>query len=173
MSLFSGFSNVSTVPAGSLAKASLVGAKTVNGPAPFRVSTRPAAFTAATRVVWSAELTALSMMSLVGYIGCPPTMGVLSAAKAIHAVTRLNSRTADLRFISVSCLSDFAGTGFGHTNSILPDWTRSAYIDRYEAGGRSDWCRKETGHGCFPGSGVPASRTGGLFSEVPSGTDSA
>ena len=88
------------MPAGNLAKASLVGAKTVNGPAPFRVSTKPAAFTAATSVVWSAELTALSMMSLVGYMGCPPTTGVLSAAKAVHAMaTMLNSKTADLRFI--------------------------------------------------------------------------
>ena len=32
LSLFSGFSRSSTVPAGSLAKASSVGAKTVNGP---------------------------------------------------------------------------------------------------------------------------------------------
>jgi hypothetical protein len=40
--LFSGFNSVPTVPAGSFAKASLVGAKTVNGPAPSRVSTSPA-----------------------------------------------------------------------------------------------------------------------------------
>jgi hypothetical protein len=37
----------STVPAGSLAKAASEGAKTVNGPLPLRVSTRPAALTAA------------------------------------------------------------------------------------------------------------------------------
>ena len=43
-----------TVPAGSSAKASLVGAKTVNGPALFRVSTNPAACTAVTRVEKSA-----------------------------------------------------------------------------------------------------------------------
>ena len=36
--------------AGILAKASLVGAKTVNGPLPLSVSTKPAACTAATRV---------------------------------------------------------------------------------------------------------------------------
>ena len=51
LSLFSGFSSVSTVPAGSFSKAALVGAKTVNGPAPWSVSTRPAALTAATSVV--------------------------------------------------------------------------------------------------------------------------
>ena len=39
------------LPAGSLAKASLVGAKTVKGPGPDSVSTSPAAFTAATNVV--------------------------------------------------------------------------------------------------------------------------
>ena len=49
--LFSGFSSVATVLSGSLANASLVGAKTVNGPGPSRVCTRPAAFTAATKVV--------------------------------------------------------------------------------------------------------------------------
>jgi len=49
--LFSGFSSVATVPSGSLANASLVGANTVNGPGPSRVCTRPAAFTAAIKVV--------------------------------------------------------------------------------------------------------------------------
>ena len=44
LALFSGLSSVSTVPAGSLANASSVGANTVNGPGPLSVSTRPAAF---------------------------------------------------------------------------------------------------------------------------------
>ena len=74
MALFSGLSSVSTVPAGSASNAALVGANTVNGPGPFSVSTRPAALTAATSVVWSLELTALSMMSLVGSIEAPPTI---------------------------------------------------------------------------------------------------
>ena len=34
-----------------------------------------AAFTAVTSVVWSAELTALSKMSVVGNISLPPTVG--------------------------------------------------------------------------------------------------
>jgi hypothetical protein len=76
VALFSGLSSVSTVPAGSAAKAALVGANTVNGPGLFSVSTRPAAFTAATSVVWSLELTALSTMSFVGYIAAPPTIGL-------------------------------------------------------------------------------------------------
>ena len=75
--MFSGLSSVSTVPAGKAAKAALVGANTVNGPGPFKVSTKPAALTAATRVVWSLELTALSMMSLLTSIGAPPTIGLL------------------------------------------------------------------------------------------------
>ena len=62
------------MPAGRAVKAALTGANTVNGPLPFSVSTRPAALTAATRVVWSLELTALSMMSLLEYIGAPPTI---------------------------------------------------------------------------------------------------
>ena len=49
--LFSGFNNVSTVPLGNFAKAASVGANTVNGPSPFRVSTSPAAFNAAVRVL--------------------------------------------------------------------------------------------------------------------------
>jgi hypothetical protein len=46
----SGFIRSSTVPGGN-AKALLTGANTVNGPSPFRVSTSPAAETAATRVL--------------------------------------------------------------------------------------------------------------------------
>ncbi|MNR63499.1 hypothetical protein D3C85_1858320 [compost metagenome] len=51
IALFSGFTRLSTVPAGNLANAALVGAKTVNGPLLCNVSTRPAALTAATSVV--------------------------------------------------------------------------------------------------------------------------
>ena len=46
----------STVLAGNLAKASSVGANTVNGPGPFNVSTKPAAVIAAAKVLkitWS------------------------------------------------------------------------------------------------------------------------
>src|SRR5438067_6122666 len=75
-----GSSSLSTVPAGSAANALFVGAKTVNGPFPLSAPTSPAALTAATSVVWSAELTALSMMSLLGYIACMPTITVLSEA---------------------------------------------------------------------------------------------
>ena len=85
------------MPGGSLAKASLVGANTVNGPAPSRVSTSPAAFTAATRVVWSLELTAFWMMFLDGYIGAPPTVTVFSdicAATGMDAIAPKASTAA-------------------------------------------------------------------------------
>jgi len=58
--LFSGFNNVSKVPAGSLANAAFVGANTVKGPALCKVVTRSAAVTPATRVVCSFEPTAMS-----------------------------------------------------------------------------------------------------------------
>ena len=74
--LFCGSSSESTVPAGRAAKALLFGANTVKGPAPLRVSTRPAALTAATSVVWSAEFTAFWMMFLFANIGAPPTIGL-------------------------------------------------------------------------------------------------
>jgi len=80
--LFSGFTKDSTVPLGNLANASLVGANTVNGPALLRVYTNPAAFTAATKVVWSAEFTALSTISLVAYMAAPPTVTGFCAIEA-------------------------------------------------------------------------------------------
>src|SRR5271165_3753355 len=81
-SLFSGLSRFSTVPAGSLAKASSVGAKTVKGPLPFKVSTSPAAFTAATRV-----------------LNCPapaatPKMVFCSAAERLLMVTNTSAAKA-------------------------------------------------------------------------------
>ena len=63
LALFSGLMSSSTVPAGSLAKASSVGAKTVNGPGDFMVSTRPAAPSAAARVLKVPAPTAVSTMS--------------------------------------------------------------------------------------------------------------
>jgi hypothetical protein len=41
------------------------------------VATKPAAFTAATKVVWSFEFTALLTISFMGYIASPPTITVL------------------------------------------------------------------------------------------------
>ena len=63
------------MPGGSLSKAALVGAKTVKGPGPDSVSTRPAAFTAATSVVRLLAAEAFWTMVLLGDIGAPPTIG--------------------------------------------------------------------------------------------------
>src|SRR5471032_1637374 len=107
VALFSGLTRLSTVPAGRAANASFVGAKTVNGPLLFSVSTRPAAFTAATSVVWSAELTALSTISLLGYIAWPPTITVSASANALDAATDSPAiRTPSIAlFMTISSLS--------------------------------------------------------------------
>src|ERR1700743_2434879 len=95
VALFSGFTSVSTVPAGSFAKAALVGANTVNGPLPSRVSTRPAAFTAATSVVWCLEFTAFWMMCFHGYIAPPPPITVFSSPRA--GATKVEVRGSALK----------------------------------------------------------------------------
>src|SRR5271157_3144698 len=69
MALFSGLSKFSKVPLGSLAKASSVGAKTVNGPLPFNASTNPAAWMAATKVLNFPLAIATSTMVLGTCVG--------------------------------------------------------------------------------------------------------
>ena len=54
------------VSAGIFAKASLVGAKTVKGPSPDKVSTKPAALTAANRVERAGVAMASSAIVFVG-----------------------------------------------------------------------------------------------------------
>ena len=53
--MFSGFKRLSTVPSGKAAKASLVGAKTIKGPAFTNAFSNCAACTAATKVEWSLD----------------------------------------------------------------------------------------------------------------------
>ena len=65
VSLGMSFNRLSTVPAGSLEKASSVGAKTVNGPVPLSVATRFVAVSAAARVVKVPAAPAVSMMSCI------------------------------------------------------------------------------------------------------------
>ena len=62
------------MPAGSLANAASVGANTVNGPLPLSVSTRPAAFTAATRVLKLPAATAVSTI-----VPCAAAVGLAGA----------------------------------------------------------------------------------------------
>src|SRR5688572_13195993 len=84
--LFSGLSKDSTVPAGSLANASSVGAKTVNGPAPCSVSTSPAAFTAATSVVNVPAEDATPTMSCVALVAEEPACAVEEKAMTSEAM---------------------------------------------------------------------------------------
>jgi len=62
LALFSGFIKFANVPAGRALKASFVGAKTVNFPAELKVSAKPAATTAETKVLKSAVCSASCTM---------------------------------------------------------------------------------------------------------------
>merc|ERR1712072_1497468 len=104
--LFSGFINFDSVPAGSAAKASLVGAKTVNGPGELKVSAKSPATTAATRVDKSlTDSASLTMFGLTGGMRTPsimcttPLLAKLSAAVTSFPPTR--TRPADF----VTCRS--------------------------------------------------------------------
>src|SRR5271166_2576197 len=97
-SLFSGFNRSSTVPAGNLANASSVGAKTVKGPLPFRVSTRPAACRAAARVLNEPAATAVSTMS------CDAALG-----RAYAPTARDNARAAAVAIEVILIMSFILG----------------------------------------------------------------
>ncbi|MHB8103898.1 MAG: hypothetical protein ACYDEF_17510 [Methanosarcina sp.] len=81
------FRRASIVPFGSAAKASSVGAKTVNGPSPFRVSVRFVALRAVRRVVKSPLSFATSTMVFV------PS----SCAEAIQVAALKNNRIIKAR----------------------------------------------------------------------------
>ncbi len=53
------------MPSGSFSKAASVGANTVNGPAPFKVSTKPADCNAVAKVLKLPASTAVSMISFL------------------------------------------------------------------------------------------------------------
>ena len=77
------------MPAGSLAKAASVGAKTVNGPRPASVSTRPAAFTAATSVWWSWDcIAAATRLPLAAPALAVAGMTAVAAADAIMRILK-------------------------------------------------------------------------------------
>ncbi len=100
--MFSAFNNVSTVPAGSFENASFVGAKTVNGPSEFRVATRSAAFTAATKVLkFSFEA---ATPTIVGSASLLFLIGSLLFAKASVDV---KNNIPKVIFDNVKCAYDF------------------------------------------------------------------
>src|SRR3954471_16161356 len=86
--LFSGLSRSSSVPAGSLANAASVGANTVNGPLPFKVSTSPAAFSAAARVLNDPAATAVSTMSFSAGAALTATPNEDATTRAITEPTQ-------------------------------------------------------------------------------------
>merc|ERR1712039_968926 len=107
-SLFSGFNKLSKVPSGRAPNASLVGAKTVNGPGELSVSTKSPATTAATKVERSstdcASSTMLGLASLSAggrrtpsmmcatpfeaRLSAPTTLAVLAYTSPLVTVTR-------------------------------------------------------------------------------------
>merc|ERR1719265_2265755 len=101
--LFSGLRSESSVPFGNLAKASFVGANTVNGPVPESVSTRPPAFTAVTSVDKSAVAAASSTMfcSMEGGISTVSMMCTTPFDAPTSAVTTF----ASLMVMSVADLT--------------------------------------------------------------------
>jgi len=106
---FSGFSSESSVPAGSLANASLVGAKTVKGPVPDRVSASPAAFTALTSVVKSGLAAAMSTM-------------VCEVAAALVAVAPLDALLLLLPLLLQAAMTMPAAARAARTKGVL--WVR-------------------------------------------------
>ena len=87
------------VPSGRFSKASLTGAKTVNGPLPCKVSTKPAACTAATSVVWALELTAFSTIFFFGNMASPPTITVFWAFRIVAPKTSARQALLNSNFI--------------------------------------------------------------------------
>ena len=107
----------STVPAGSAANALLFGAKTVNGPGPCRVSTRPAACDRGDerRVVGRVHRVLDDGLRLA-YIGAPPTIGL--AARLAPAPARRKAAAAVIlrivRHVGAPGLSPRLGGGSGY-----------------------------------------------------------
>src|SRR6516164_3350547 len=81
--------------------------QTVKGPGPCSVSTRFAAFTAATSVVWSFEFIAFWMMFFEGYIGAPPTVTVCSFICARVGVAATAARTSVATATAVGRVESF------------------------------------------------------------------
>ena len=92
---------------GSLAKASSVGAKTVNGPAPFSAGTRPAAVRAAARVLKEPAETAVSTISAMLTVTLEERTGARVDTKAL-AATREDTRRIVciiVKMLVLSCIS--------------------------------------------------------------------
>merc|ERR1719225_2482927 len=94
-------SRPSKVALGILAKALLVGANTVKGPSPARVSTRPAAFTAAKRVERSGVAMASSAMFLVGAAALLPAGAAVAVVRQVKATKEVEESIVWFAFLTV------------------------------------------------------------------------
>jgi hypothetical protein len=81
-----GLEQIFTVPPGSLANASSVGANTVKGPGPLRVSTRPAALTAVTSVLNELAATAVSTISAAFATEKDSASATAPAVQGLHRI---------------------------------------------------------------------------------------
>jgi hypothetical protein len=104
------------VPGGNCAKASSVGAKTVNGPGDCSASTSPAAWTAATKVVKLSLLTAIS--TIFGM-----RLGIYCCGQEIQCCHELLTLREQIRGLSgvVRLASAFA-EAHGHGINDTPDF---------------------------------------------------
>src|SRR5512147_368349 len=89
--LFLGRIRLSMVPVGNCLKASSVGAKTVYGPGPLRVSANPAAFNAAARVLKVPAAAAVLTMSFGG-AGFFSRLAQPASAKTQKTINRVRKR---------------------------------------------------------------------------------
>ena len=99
--MFSGNRSDSTVPSGSLANASSVGAKTVNGHSLFSVATRSAAVTAATSVLNMPASTATSTMSFADLSAWNENAAVVNTNSANNGARKIFFMSCALLFLKV------------------------------------------------------------------------
>ena len=166
------------MPAGSAANASSVGAKTVNGPSPRRVSSSPAAWTPATRVSKSPAATAVSTMSassaspivvvgsavstVVSEEASPLSSSLHAAPSRLRASSPADSRASREvtgqgswhRGCSCPTLRSGCPSGCIHlaaarrTTSARPGIRCSSRCSGGLAGARSTFCPRSSHHGC-------------------------
>jgi hypothetical protein len=97
--LVTGLKQISTVPSGSAANASSVGANTVKGPSLLSVSTRPAASAAASKVLNDPAAAAVSTMS--SYFAVGPEV---AQADSVNIAIAARAALALKIFIVESCV---------------------------------------------------------------------
>lgn len=105
-----------------------MGANTVKGPGPFKVSTRPAAFTAATNVVRFFAFDAFSGIFIFDIIGAPPTVTVVcpKTGLAIPIALVTNNESIKVFIGSFMIFLRFAANSIGCRRE---EYTAGRYLD--------------------------------------------